>query len=134
MSNYTFPEHDKLMKATAEPRGGVLADFIDFLTAKGIHFGVYPQPCESFSISELEDSDTCDSGFALEGSYWGDGAHWWVNHVPYHGNPEVLMPVGGDSVYSQWIAEFYGIDYKAFLAEKEAIYQEMVSMNRKETD
>ena len=118
------PEHDKLTKALAAPRADILADFIDYLGSLDVRFGSYPKPCASYEQFEEDGKDECEDGYTIGEDVYS-GGHWTEGGEAFHANPEKLYPVGGERVFSQWIAGFYGIDYKAFQAEKEAIYQEI---------
>jgi len=121
MSDY--PQHDKLRAAHVSPQDGVLAEFIDFLNSKDIHFCKWPEPCELDYDSGYTEDDRCpcdDEG--------RDCLHCYDDHSrngyhPGSGDGNIPYTVGGETEYGKWIAEFYGIDYKAFLDEKEALYR-----------
>jgi hypothetical protein len=91
------PEHDKLTAELNEKRGDILADFIDYLGLIDVRFGKYPVRCEA--ASEGDESCEEEHPFREHGDY-------------FHCDPENLLPVGGESVFSKWIAGFYGIDLR----------------------
>lgn len=118
-----YPQHDKLKAARASTQDDVLGEFIDFLNGIGIRFGKYPEPC----AKEYDDGYTWDDPCACDDEGI-DCLHCLDDHTDagYHhgcGNGEYMLPVGSETKYSEWIAEFYGIDYKAFQDEKEALYR-----------
>lgn len=112
------PEHDKLRAERALPREDVLADFIDYLGMLGVRFGKYPTPCDKYGEDGCDEEHPFDEG----GDY------------VYHTDPDELRPVGGERVFSEWIAGFYDIDYKAFRAETEAVYQVVAAEARKSAE
>jgi hypothetical protein len=99
------PEHDKARPHEAEM--STISSFIDFLESIGIHFGRYPTPCADAACERRHYRSI------------GSGPENFHEEV-YH---DQLWPVGGDGLYNEWIAQFFGIDYRAYQDEKEAVYR-----------